>query len=527
MSSPSRDREERLLTLYADAHYYFSEPTPRPLHHRFDKGSYVYLYRSGRERRGRLEIANHAGKPEQDAFTGYLDSTKISQSYKHPTLCTVTVDGYRAKAGPPANPISQSDNHHWRLPSTDPRDEGKFLFRLHTIDLYFWTVQDAQTFLAAAQKIMQQEQLDIEAAVVPEPQIQKMSPVVQKLENVAITDPAYHNGQTRNSRTVSIPTGPSPGATGPPQRPISRNEVPAKEESANFTPLAYNPAAPPAPEVIKHREKTPPPPEAVAGTGLAAAAYHDHVQATRPPTQPAYGPPPHGNLPYSPAPGGVQSQQTYPGSSPTNGSSRYGATSPSVPYTSSPSSATQGKRASSVSSLPPPPPKSAASTHNPYFSPSGAPFFAPPTTQANTGLPGPPPHNPNAHLMNSGTTPMESPATQILGETYIAGPQQPLQHLQPHYADYLSSRPQQPQPVGAYSDYKYDRPSRHHHHGHDEDYSIHSQVYRPTEDEASSHGKHRPSGAGPGQQPGKLEARAERAEKGVNRFLRKLENKLG
>ena len=60
----------RLVHRYADVHYYFDAPSPRPLHHRFDKGSYVYLYRDAVRKRGRLEIANHAGQPEQDAFTG-------------------------------------------------------------------------------------------------------------------------------------------------------------------------------------------------------------------------------------------------------------------------------------------------------------------------------------------------------------------------------------------------------------------------------------------------------------------------
>lgn len=65
-------RYSHLLTLhsFADVHYYFGAPNPRPLHHRFDKGSYVYLYRDPSKGRGRLEIANNPGSPEQDAFTG-------------------------------------------------------------------------------------------------------------------------------------------------------------------------------------------------------------------------------------------------------------------------------------------------------------------------------------------------------------------------------------------------------------------------------------------------------------------------
>ena len=85
-----------------------------------DKGSYVYLYRQATPHRARLEVANHAGTENQDAFTGYLDNSKIVNKYKHPTLVTVEVDGARSDASE-----AQEGEHHWRLPSTDPRDEGE------------------------------------------------------------------------------------------------------------------------------------------------------------------------------------------------------------------------------------------------------------------------------------------------------------------------------------------------------------------------------------------------------------------
>jgi hypothetical protein len=66
----ANEGEERLVTLFADIHYWFAQPSARPASHRFDKGSYVYLYRNTKTSQGRLEIANHAGTPEQDAFTG-------------------------------------------------------------------------------------------------------------------------------------------------------------------------------------------------------------------------------------------------------------------------------------------------------------------------------------------------------------------------------------------------------------------------------------------------------------------------
>jgi hypothetical protein len=63
----------RILTSrdsFADIHYFISPPSQKPPHHRFDKGSYVYLYHNPIRQTGRIEIANHAGTPDQDAFAG-------------------------------------------------------------------------------------------------------------------------------------------------------------------------------------------------------------------------------------------------------------------------------------------------------------------------------------------------------------------------------------------------------------------------------------------------------------------------
>lgn len=55
---------------FGDVHYYYSDPSQKPPHHRFDKGSYVYLFENAAERRARVEIANNAGTDDQDAFEG-------------------------------------------------------------------------------------------------------------------------------------------------------------------------------------------------------------------------------------------------------------------------------------------------------------------------------------------------------------------------------------------------------------------------------------------------------------------------
>lgn len=51
-------------------HYFYGSPSTDPPHHRFDKGSYVYLFENAAERRARIEIANHPGTEAQDAFDG-------------------------------------------------------------------------------------------------------------------------------------------------------------------------------------------------------------------------------------------------------------------------------------------------------------------------------------------------------------------------------------------------------------------------------------------------------------------------
>ena len=73
MRAPYYDLRNDCLLMtcsFADVHYFYGPPTENPPHHRFDKGSYVYLYENARQRRARLEIANHAGTPDQDAFDG-------------------------------------------------------------------------------------------------------------------------------------------------------------------------------------------------------------------------------------------------------------------------------------------------------------------------------------------------------------------------------------------------------------------------------------------------------------------------
>ena len=460
-----------------------------------------------------------------------METTIVRQSHKHPTLCTVVVDGYGNHGEGRASPVQQPE-HHWRLPNTDPRNEGKYLFRLHTLDIYFWTAEDANTFVAFARKKLELDQLDVvDVPPTPASHDQTMSPVVQKLENVAIQDPAYHNGQTRNSRTESmgVMTPLNMGTSGEGKRegtPKARipksfqaQDTTRSDNSSTFQPLAYNPAAPPAPEPIKHREKTPPPVDAEAGTGLAAAALRDHSDAA---SQSSIPHPPYGLSQSS----GLFSPQPAQSHTPSVASPPISAS-----YANSQSSA--GYRASSVSSLPPPPPQSGRGSVSPYTpTPS---FAAPPQSPSNsTSLQSQqavttfsaPPQDSSAPFYGKASAPLQSPATEILGDSYVAGVRQPLQHIHPQYADYTP--PGHEPPVGGYSNYQYSQqqpPHHHHHHEHNEgnEYDIHSQVYRPTEEEA--HGR-KPSK--PSKQPqGRVEQGVENVDKKVNRFFKKLEKKIG
>ncbi|KAF7513995.1 hypothetical protein GJ744_006609 [Endocarpon pusillum] len=583
--------EERLQTVFADIHYYFSAPTPRPLHHRFEKGSYFYIYHNATRQTSRLEVANNPGTSDQDAFNGSLDGVYMRYSYKFPTLLTLLVDPHDGTPNP-ASPSTPKDPQEWRLASTDPRDQGLLKYRLHTLDIYFWTLEDAKVVMQTFRRILRPQQLDILDAPRTSSHAQsEMSPVVQQLESIAITDPAYRNGQTRSSQnsaaTLPPPPPPPPTLANSSQSPSSQVDSAARSPSirsnetpTTFAPMAYNPAAPPAPEPIAHREKTPPPADATNGTGLAAAAYADHTQAyagTHPQPYPSvpgpprpdsgnYGSPPPQQPAYTSAP---PAHTFYHTNSVHSNSSSQG--NPMIsPHHASPSSATSPSFRQPSTSLPgyAPPPQD-PNTHLYGMSPGipTAQLVRPaPQPQPQGGFAPPPPHqhhDPNAHLYNA-QTPLESPGAQIYGSAPLAPhPHQPLPHLQPQYADYLSSRPppqpqlqQPPPPPGSgYPQYPYAQQQPHHHHHnaqhyhHHHDsaaadgnlYDVHHQIYRPSQEEDRH--KHRKSSAvgsghtgsvgsaasgtgGKHKPAGRLEDAAGKVDKKVGGFLKKLEKRL-
>jgi hypothetical protein len=476
-----------MISSFADVHYYYGPPSAKPPHHRFDKGSYVYLFENAGQRRARIEIANNAGTPEQDAFTGCrlstletsqwlisrpdLDGALVQYSYKNTNLVTLTVDGQTGQPTPTAG------TEEWHLPTFDPRNENKYMYRLHTVDMYFWSKEDALQLVNGVRRVLPAQQISVkDEPVAPPAHHEAMSPVVQKLENVAISDPSYQQGRTRDSRTTSA-FFPGP--------PISA--TPQSREASNFAPMAYNPAAPAAPEVIKHREKTPPPEDGAANPLMAAAAA-DQGQ----PIAPSYvqrgfsGPP------------GQQAQGGYFPGPPVASAPPSQFAQPAPP----PSTGLQSPFAQHFQNTFAPPPTAPTPT-NPYSQP-------PPAYQQQAQ---PPSHIPVTQFADYPGSPGLSSGMTTPG-VYSPGfpSQMPNLGVQSPGA-----------PPGGFAQYNYNnsisntRPLNN-------DYSIHSQVYRPTEFEAA-HG-HKPGKAAK-PPAGKLEAKAVQVEKGVNSIFKRLEKKIG
>jgi hypothetical protein len=117
------------------------------------------------------------------------------------------------------------------------------------------------------------------------------------------------------------------------------------------------------------------------------------------------------------------------------------------------------------------------------------------------------------------TSPVYSPG--------ITSPQQPA----PFNPSAAQTTAAAPPPPGGYAQYSYgstsDTPVSHTP-AFSTDYSVHQQVYRPTESEASIKHNEKPKPAQPNEKPptGKLEQGAARLEKGVSGFLKKLEKKF-
>ncbi|KAK4939151.1 hypothetical protein LTR10_020546 [Elasticomyces elasticus] len=549
---PPYPGEEILATVYTDLHTYFDTPTTRPFLHRFDKSSYFYVYYNSTRQTSRVEVALNPGTPDQAAFNGYLDNVKFEQSRHFPTRLTLTVDATGQPSASPASARSSKDPDEWRLASADPRDPGTTKYRIHTVDFYFWNEEDARLILTICKKLSQPHQVETDEPEVsqaaeldaePEPQHQHddlASPVVQNLEHMAISDPAYQKGRPQHGATVHDRTTqqPPPSQAATPAH-AAASPSPTSSTAANvdrkpaasaaptgYAPLAYNPAVPPAPEPIAHREDTPPPADATDGTGLSNVARHDTYSHPQQPHTPFTG---------VPSPQQNQYGQHYgspppsfgPGASATPSFGPHASATPSFgPQAGTPMQPSFGGPQSHPSSSPLPSshrtsvsamgatPSSATSAHSHNHS-----------TAAQHYVPGN--ADPNAHIFG-GQQQVQSPGTQFYSTINANGqPHKPLQHVQPQYPDYLSAKSSPSPPVGGYADYHYGHGSQPQGQpqpqGAGTPYDIHNQVYRPTEEEHASHHHHKPSRSSSSQQPSGVE----RIEKGVGKFFKRIEKRIG
>jgi hypothetical protein len=496
------------------------------------------------KRQARLEIANQAGTINQDAFAGLMDNVDVEYSYKQPCLFSITVQG-KTLSNQSASPSPQQDLSQWHLPAADVRGEGKYMTKIQTLDVYFWTVEDSELFLETLKKVLTPGRINILHANTTHPEHRdSMSPVVQQLEKAAIAAPP---AQPSNIPQPAVAVAPvavhaSANVQGAPQAPIAHTPISpaisppmaaaASPPSQQFTPIPYNPAAPAAPEPIAHREKTPPPPDAEAGTGLSTAVAYD--SGAIPPHQQQYmgtnphqsfGPQPTGG--YTPGFSPAQPQHGIPGPPsmppppPAPGIQRMN-TLTSVPSPTVPS-ATQSPQAGTPGTFAPPPPpigqaqspqqqsqdqqqalyaqqqqlaaQQAALMQQQQQLAQQAQQFQPQlmrqnsmgypnyTAQPQMGQQGYPQYG---YQQQQQTTPSGQP-------TFVP--------TQPSYANPAST------PTGASNPYGVN-------------HALHTQVYVPE-------GQKAPAAAGGGQPAatGKLEQKMENADKGINRFFKKLEKK--
>lgn len=149
------------------------------------------------------------------------------------------------------------DDGEWQLRAYDLRKESQSLLSLKSIEIYFWHQDDAQDFVQALNAVADLKDLQIDGQAIGQPQA-STSTLVGRLEHVAIT-------------SASTPTA-LPGLIAAP----------------------YDPAAPVAPEPLAYREKTPPPSDGAVGL---SATIGGQLSSTESPTTYQTSPP-HLSQPY-------------------------------------------------------------------------------------------------------------------------------------------------------------------------------------------------------------------------------------
>jgi len=363
------------------------------------------------------------------------------------------------------------------------------MYKLHTVDIYLWTAEDGSLFLDSLRRVLAEGQIRVVDAP-PTEHRDSMSPVVQQLERVAISTPSV-TGQRDSIGTTNTAQSQPARAT-----PVSPPTSVSSDATPQYAPIAaYNPAAPSAPEPIAHREKTPPPPDAASGTGLKAASQHETgaPQFAGPPQQ-AYGQQPYfAGPPGQPQPG-IQRATT------------------TAAYTTTPPQAQQAAYAPTFAA-----PPTQAQDPNAQFMPQQAPLQRQATMPASFG-----PFAPSTISSTvSGQTPSPTPSgapPAYQAQAAPTFPPQPSPGFAPQQQDPNAQfMPQQPQ-QGSYAYGNHATSNISH--------SIHNQLYYP-EEGAHGHGHgHGAPQAGPGQAGavGKLEQKASKYEKKLNKFFKRLDS---
>lgn len=383
----------------------------------------------------------------------------------------------------------------WHLPTYDPRNENKYHYKLHSLDIYFWTQQDALSFVNGIRRVLPPNQVDVQDEPGPPPLHEQqhhhaqMNPLVQRLEEVALSESKIPPPPPQtNAGSGNIPSFAPP--------PISAVSAGHGEDSnsasspASFAPMPYNPAAPAAPEQIRHREKTPPPED-----GDLHPLHARLVQDADTPFSPGLvSGLPQGLSPLSP---GVPPPQ----------------------YLAQPG----------APNFPAPPVQSPGFVPPPSFGQLSHPGIARAATMPVNGLPSPglqSPYGTGQFPASPGFSPPPQSHTQPppQQQQLPTGVMPGLSHSTPTHTPtppppFLASPGIPGPPPGGFSNYTYATQQGG---GHGPvEYRIHQQAYRPTEGEQAV--KYQPKK----EVRGRLEANAGKLEKGVNSVLKRFEKKFG
>lgn len=419
-------------------------------------------------------------------------------------------------------------HEEWHLPTFDPRNENKYHYKLHSLDIYFWTQGDALDFVNGIRRVLPPNQVDVQDEPGPPPpaasaavthhhhQPAEVSGLVQKLENAAISE---NNKAAPSMLPGPPPNAPPGGGVGVPSfapPPLSAVSAGAGNDGSDdptsattttsahsFVPMAYNPAAPAAPEQIRHREKTPPPEDDIDPHPLHARLAQD------------------ANTPFSP---GLVSGMPHnmsplsPGIPPPQFHAQPGAPSFPGPPIGSPGLPPQGYGSGGG---------------------GGGVFGAIPATPMTPGHPGlqravtvPVTAHGGVGGFPTSPAPLASPYGQPQQQHQqtpgVYTPTYPQQHAQQQIQQTthtptpppVTSPGLPPPPPGGYSNYSYTTQQGGGHAANDP-YAIHQMAYRPTENEQST--RYAPKK----EVRGRLEENAGRLEKGVTGMLKRFEKKFG